>query len=54
VLVLLVPGVGMGGSDAGEPPIQPSVDSGRWGVRRPVSVYCLIPALVVLEHLLGR
>ena len=53
MLALLVPGVGMGGSD--EPAvIATPVESGRHGVRRPVSIYCLVPALLVLlEHLRG-
>jgi hypothetical protein len=55
VLTLLVPGVGMGGTEGVAPPIGESVSSGRWGVRRPVTIYCLIPAvLALLEYLSGR
>jgi len=54
MLTLLVPGVGMGASDV-PVVVGDSVTGGRYGVRRPVTMYCLIPALLVaLELLRGR
>lgn len=56
MLALLAPGVGMGASDT-PVVIGDSVSGGRYGVRRPVTMYSLavLPALyVLLELLRGR
>jgi hypothetical protein len=53
ILHLLAPGVGMGGSEGEPPPVGESVSGGRYGVRRPVTMYsfAVLPALYVLMEL---